>query len=273
MSEFLCIKSLKALCWYWVITSVSGVWPRFLKTRVSIYCEISPTECRLWSPETVSLVGLTVDSKTLCLFQKLQGICVASTYWTTALLSEVFFLVRAACKIRLVSFGSKHALQSLSNMPFVCTYMYTCTLKTTQLTYTVDVLHIKWQLYYWRYYLCGLELHEKSKWRAMAPDMHHNHSLTQDYVCILQAWTYIAIWCTTRHDSKTCVAYDCTTHQMMALLPMLHCSIRTKPYVMTYALLQPIASVYTSWCLSKYSGRYKYMYTNIKINKYYCISW
>ena len=48
---------------------------------------------------------------------------------------------------------------------------------------------------------------------------------------ILQAHTYNTIWCVTTHDNKTPVAYDCTTHQMMTLLPTMHCFIRTKSYV------------------------------------------
>ena len=36
-------------------------------------------------------------------------------------------------------------------------------------------------------------------------------------VCKLRSRTYIAIWCTTMHDNKTHIAFDCTTHQTMAL--------------------------------------------------------
>ena len=43
-------------------------------------------------------------------------------------------------------------------------------LKTTG-PYT-DVLHIKQLLYYQKHSLCGLELHEKSDWRAIASDTH-----------------------------------------------------------------------------------------------------
>ena len=35
----------------------------------------------------------------------------------------------------------------------------------------VYVQHIERLLYYWRYSLCGLELHERSNWRATTPDM------------------------------------------------------------------------------------------------------
>ena len=62
--------------------------------------------------------------------RKLKVISGHSTYRTTALLLEVsIFCVRAGFEIQLVSYGSKHASQSLSSKPFV----RTCThnLKTT----------------------------------------------------------------------------------------------------------------------------------------------
>ena len=53
-----------------------------------------------------------------------------STYQTTALLSELSILwVRAAYNLWLLSYGSKHTLQSLSNMSFVHIFMHN--LKTT----------------------------------------------------------------------------------------------------------------------------------------------
>ena len=60
-----------------------------------------------------------------------------------------------------------------------------------------------------------------------------------------------------------------STHQTMALLPVMHQFIRTKfyMYVTTYKLVQSIASVYMLQSLSNYHGHYKYMYANIKINK------
>ena len=48
-----------------------------------------------------------------------------STDQTNALLSEIFlFLVRAACKLRLASYGPKHTSQWFSFMPFVHNYTY-----------------------------------------------------------------------------------------------------------------------------------------------------
>ena len=61
---------------------------------------------------------------------KLQVGYGRSTYWTIGLLSEVsIFWERTVHEIRLARYGSKHALQSLSDRPFVCTS--TNNLKTT----------------------------------------------------------------------------------------------------------------------------------------------
>ena len=47
--------------------------------------------------------------------------------------------------------------------------------------------------------------------------------------CKLVYTVYIAtcIWCASMHNHKTHIAYNCTVHQMMALLPMMHRFIRT----------------------------------------------
>ena len=50
-----------------------------------------------------------------------------STYWMTALLSEMsIFWVRVACEIQLANYmyGSNHTSQFLSDRPFACTYMH-----------------------------------------------------------------------------------------------------------------------------------------------------
>ena len=104
-----------------------------------------------------------------------------------------------------------------------------------------------------RFFLCGLELHERSDWRATAPNTHRGHSLIKHCVHILQACTDITIWCTTVHDNKSHIAYDCITHQIMVLLPIMHHFIGTKSYVTTYKVLSSIVSTYTLQCLSNYS--------------------
>ena len=140
--------------------------------------------------------------------QKIRVIYGCFTYQTTALLSEMsIFWVRHANKIGLASYGSKHASRCLSDRPFVHTY----TQLENYISY-MDVQHIERLLYYWRHSLCGLELHERFDWRAAGGERggqtHVSWSLIQHFVCILQARTYIAVWCSATHDNKTHVPYD-----------------------------------------------------------------
>ena len=69
---------------------------------------------------------------------KIQVLYKRCTYWMTALLSGVpIFCVRAGCEIGLVSYGSKHSLQFLSDQWFV--HPYTHNLKTTGYIWTFSV--------------------------------------------------------------------------------------------------------------------------------------
>ena len=91
-------------------------------------------------------------------------ICGCSAYQTTALLLEMsIFCVGARYEIQLASYGSKHASQPLFDNQFLPTYTHN--LKSNNCS-----------LYYWRHSLCGLELHERSNWEAMASDMHWSFS-------------------------------------------------------------------------------------------------
>ena len=65
----------------------------------------------------------------------------------------------------------------------------------------MDVQHIKWLLYYQAHFLCGLQLQERSNWRATAQTP-IGCSLIPTCVRILQALIYIAIWCATACDPK-----------------------------------------------------------------------
>ena len=90
-------------------------------------------------------------------------------------------------------------------------------------------------------------------WRARYVSKHTLRSFSDATFCVYTAilciHMYISIWCATAHDNKTDIAYDCTSQKIMALLPMMHRFIRTKSYIMTYELLQSIASIYMLWCL------------------------
>ena len=62
----------------------------------------------------------------------------------------------------------------------------------------MDVLHIERLVYYWRHSLYGLELHERSNWRATAPYTHCSHSMIwyatmQDKNCVFAAF-YTKKW-------------------------------------------------------------------------------
>ena len=73
--------------------------------------------------------AISCQYKTLCILRcitgKLQVMFGRSTYRTIALLLEkAIFDVRAICKIRLLSYGSKHVSQSIYDNRFLC--MLTC---------------------------------------------------------------------------------------------------------------------------------------------------
>ena len=75
----------------------------------------------------------------------------------------------------------------------------------------MDVLHIEQLLYCWRHSWCGLELHEISDSRTIALDMYQSLSDTTlfVYAASLYIHMYIDLWCTTTHDNKTHLPYDC----------------------------------------------------------------
>ena len=106
------------------------------------YMKAMISEQWLQTPITVSF-QYAILCILICTIRKLRVILGHSTHRTTALLSEMtIFWVRAACEIQLVSYGSKHASQSLSDTPFVRISTSTCKSKTTshiwmQLPYTV----------------------------------------------------------------------------------------------------------------------------------------
>ena len=82
---------------------------------------------------------------------KLWSVYKCSTYATNALVSEIFvFWFRAVCKLWLVSYGPKHASQSLSDTPFCAYFKYNS--KTTScllLYYTLnDSSHTKDALFH-----------------------------------------------------------------------------------------------------------------------------
>ena len=70
-----------------------------------------------------------------CITQKLQVVSGRSTYWTTALLSEIPILwVRAECEIQRMGYGSKDTSQSLS-FCYDISCLLTCITQKLQVIY------------------------------------------------------------------------------------------------------------------------------------------
>ena len=121
--------------------------------------------------------------------RKLQDVYKHSTYWMTALLSEMtIFWVRAGCGIRLVSYGLKHVLQSLFNVTF-CTHLHN--LKTTHV-WTFRILKnssTPWEIPCVVYAIA---------WEIQVDSYCPRHalggSLIQHCMHMLQAHSYIPIW-------------------------------------------------------------------------------
>ena len=104
-----------------------------------IVCEVQLESCGS------KYASQPLSNSTLCLLtlitRQLQIVYECSIYWMTALLLKMsIFCGRTGCKIQLVSYGSKHALPSLSNKPFtVRTHMHN--LKTTGRIRTFCILN------------------------------------------------------------------------------------------------------------------------------------
>ena len=139
------------------------------------------------------------------------------------LLSEMSIVcVRAGCEIQLVSYGSKHALQSLSNKQFV----YTCITWKLQVMYGCSAYQITALLS--ETFLVCLELHERSNWKATSPNMHQ--SFSDKTFCVYTASPYIHHYlvhnCAWQQNSCT---LDCILHSKRWLyMPTTYDFIRTK---------------------------------------------
>ena len=103
------------------------------------------------------------------------------TKWLVYYQRFSFFLVRAACMLRLMSYASKHTLLSLFDTPY-CAYLHT-QLKNYR-SYK-NALPIEQLLYYRRYLFSGLELYERYDWRVIDPNTHCNHFLILHFVHFL----------------------------------------------------------------------------------------
>ena len=122
-----------------------------------------------------------------------------------------------------VSYGSKHALQSLSNKPFVCTYTHKS--KTIGHTPCTPVYECS------AYRTTALQLETFLKWLRVAWEI-QLESYDPRHALVILWYTIVCIYC------KPCIHRDLvgnytwqqnpqtlwlhTTHQTMAFLPMMH---------------------------------------------------
>ena len=107
----------------------------------------------------------------------------------------------------------------LSNKPIACAYLYNSTttgyIQRFSISNDCSGTHS----------LCGLERQERSSWRATGPQTCIGGSLIWTWVHILQ---YIAICCSTTHDNQNSRnLWLHITPQLIALLTMMHCFMRT----------------------------------------------
>ena len=86
----------------------------------------------------------------------------------------------AVCEIWSASYGSKHALQPLSNKAF-CVYLHKW---IENYRSCVDVLHVEWLLYYWRCLFSVLELDVRYEWWFMPPNTYCQSFSNRLFVCI-----------------------------------------------------------------------------------------
>ena len=150
---------------------------------------------------------------------KPYGVYERSAHQMTLLLLEILlFLVRAAYKLRSVSYASKHALWLLSNMPY-CAYLHAQLEK--ERSYKI-ILPIKQLLYYRRYLFSGLELYVRYDRRVMIQAC-IAITFWYDILCILSLVTW-----------KLQVRYGHSTYWMTALLSIICVRAVCETWMMSY---------------------------------------
>ena len=126
-------------------------------------------------------------------------------------IGDVYFLCQSLMQDMIGELSLKKALQSLSNKTFVCTYMhnlktmgYICTLSISNDCFTIEDI------------LCVIQSSMRFLTGELRPQTCISCFLIHG-VCILQTCTYTVLQCTSTHDNKTHVAYDCTLHTKQPL--------------------------------------------------------
>ena len=148
--------------------------------------------------------------------QKLQVIYEHSTYQITDLLSEMsVFCVESGCEYDWWLMAPNMHCSLFSNQPIVHTYMHT--LKNTGHIWMFCMTALLFET-------CshGLELYERSNWRATAPNTHWWFSDTT--LCAFTASLYMHHYLVQNYawQQNSCTLWLHTTHQRTALLTMMH---------------------------------------------------
>ena len=144
---------------------------------------------------------------------------------------DIYLCVRAVCEIRLKSYMASTTHRSLFPLKHLC--VLTCMCRSYR-----DVLHIERLFNYRRYPLCGLELRERSCWRATASDIHRSFSDTT--LCAYPANPCIHCYLVSMKQNSPTLRLHATL-QMTAFLPMRHHFIVTK--LASYALSCSVFSI------------------------------
>ena len=134
--------------------------------------------------------------------RKLQVVYGHSTYRTTALVSKMYSWIERygwqvmATNTHCSLFPTRHLYiltHILENNGHACK----------------DILHIERLLYYQRHSSCGLELYERSNWKATATDMHQ--LFTDATLCVYTASPYILpfLVCNYAWQQNSCTLEAC----------------------------------------------------------------
>ena len=189
---------------------------QLLYYQTSIFCVIEEVwiqTCNATSFRYILCVLNTCNPKTIvtCSIQMFYILNDSSTVLQWSILS-----VRARHEIQMASYGSKHALQSVSDKTSVGTYT-----KLENFTSYKDIQHMN-DCYIIRDILCVVYSYMRDLTGELRPQTCTGYSLIQHCMCILQAHRFITIWCTTMHDNKTHILCDCILYQRTTLLPKMH---------------------------------------------------
>ena len=201
------------------------------------------------APNTHCSLCLLQHAYTTHISRKLQVVYACSTFQTTALSLEMsIFWVRAACKIQSKSYGSKHTSQSLSDMTF-CVHFHA---QLENYRSYLGVLHME-RLLPCVFYGVTWEIQLESYGpRNVSVVLWYNIDV---HTCILQACTYIAIWCATMCDNQTHVSNNWILHTKW-LLYCQWCIVYMKKLASTPHVVVPFQLImYINSVSSRHSGK------------------